>query len=138
MTRAIWFSVLCSVVATGRAHGQPLAKELASDVIEGTLVAAACVEPGQVARCNQRALASGQPGGLLVGRLFTVLLIDGHILAQTCAASTAGRLRASGILHRREGAMSVFRLEQNCGRGWVAVDLPHTGTLADGAGGGDE
>jgi hypothetical protein len=127
------------LVAVGVATGEPLTNGLAPDVIEGTLSAAACVGDGdRTPACNQRAFAAGQPGGLLSGRRFTVLLVDGHILGRTCAAGVAGRLRASGLLHQNGFAMSLFRLEQDCGRGWTTVDVPHAGTLADGAAGGDE
>lgn len=130
--------VLFLLVVSRGATGQPLPRELAPDVIEGPLIAATCVDSRSIAACNQHALSAGQPGGVVAGRQFTMLLIDGRILARTCAASTKGRLRASGILHRGGFAMSVFRLEQDCGSGWAIVDLPHTGTLADGPGGGDE
>jgi len=127
---------LCLLPAVSR--GQPPSRDLAPDTLEGALAAAACLGAAPAAACSQRALAAGQPGGIRVGRQFTVLLIDGRILARTCAASGTGQLRAAGVLHRRGVAMSVVGLEQNCGRGWVTVDLPHTGTLVDGALGGDE
>jgi hypothetical protein len=133
-------SLLAVVLATaGVAAGETLTQDLAPDVIEGRLAAAACVgADDQTAACHQRALAAGQPGGVLDGPRFTVLLIDGRILARTCAVGAVGRLRASGVFHQDGFAMSVFRLEQDCGQGWAIVDLPHAGTLADGAAGGDE
>lgn len=125
--------------AAGSAAGDSLTRDLAPDVIEGTLAAAACVGSGDPQpACSQRALAAGQPGGVLDRRRFTTLLVDGRILARTCAARAGGRLRASGVLHRGGLAMSVVRLEEDCGQGWTTVDLPHAGTLAGGALGGDE
>jgi len=127
------------LVAIGVAAGDTFTRDLAPDVIEGTLRAAECLGTGdQTPACNRRALGAGQPGGVLDGQRFTVLLIDGRVLDRTCAAGAGGRLRASGVLHREGFEMSVFRLEQDCGQGWTPVDLPHTGTLVDGALGGDE
>lgn len=138
MRRPTWVFALSLLAPAGSAAGQPLRSDVAPDVIEGTLVAAACVDSKQISACNQHTLVTGQPAGLMMERRFTMLLIDGRILAQTCTISTPGKLRISGILHRGGLAMSVFRIEQNCGQGWTVVDLPHTGTLAQGAGGGDE
>lgn len=130
---------IAALTIPGLAAGEPLTPKLAPDVIEGTLAAAACiVERDSQPACSQRALAAGQPGGVVDRRRFTTLLVDGRILARSCAARTGGRLRVSGVLHRNALAMSVIRLEQDCGRGWTTVDLPHAGTLADGAIGGDE
>jgi len=127
------------LAAVGIAAGDPLSQDLAPDRIEGTLAAAVCVGSGdRTPGCVQRALAAGQPGGIRDDRRFTMLLVDGRILGRTCAARGTGRLRASGVLHRGGVAMSLFRLEQDCGQGWTVVDLPHTGTVVSGAAGGDE
>lgn len=121
------------------AVGAPSSRDLSPDVVEGSLVAAACIGSGdRTPACTQRALAAGHPGGTLDGQHFTVLLVDGRILGRTCAAQGTGRLRAFGMVHRGGAAMSPYRLEQDCGTGWSPVDLPHTGTLAGGAAGGDE
>jgi hypothetical protein len=127
------------LVVVGAATAEALSKELAPDVVEGTLAAAECVVSGdQMPVCNQRVLAAGQPGGVLLGQRFTMLLVDGRILARTCAVTGSGQLRASGVLHQEGATMSLFRLEQNCGQGWRIVDVPHAGTLVEGAAGGDE
>lgn len=127
------------ILTLGGAAAAALNRDLAPDVVEGTLAAAECLVSGdQMRACNQRVLAAGQPGGVLAAQRFTMLLLDGRILAGTCAGTGAGRLRASGVLHQRGAAMSIFRLEQNCGQGWRTVDVPHAGTLAVGAAGGDE
>jgi len=138
MKRSAWIWVLSILLAAQGAVGRPLDKKLAPDTVEGTIGAATCLGSKEQATCNVRALSAGQPGGLVVGRQFIMLLIDARILGRSCAVATTGRLRASGVLHRRGLAMSVFRLEQDCGHGWIAVDLPYTGSLAEGAGGGDE
>ena len=127
------------LVAVGAAGGETLNKYLAPDVIAGTLAAAECIGSGdRTPACNQHALAAGQPGGILDGNRFTVLLVDGRILGHTCVAGDGGRLRAFGLLHQKGFAMSLFRLEQDCGQGWTIVDVPHASTLVDGAVGGDE
>jgi hypothetical protein len=138
-SRFRFLAVAPLLVVAGGAAAAALSKDLAPDVIEGTLAAAECIVTGDpLPVCNHRALSAGQPGGVLAGQQFTVLLIDGRILARTCVAAGSGRLRASGILHQSGGAMSLVRLEQNCGQGWHIVDVPHAGTLAEGAAGGDE
>ncbi|TMQ02382.1 MAG: hypothetical protein E6J91_52270 [Deltaproteobacteria bacterium] len=105
------------LAAVGIAAGDPLSQDLAPDRIEGTLAAAVCVGSGdRTPGCVQRALAAGQPGGIRDDRRFTMLLVDGRILGRTCAARGTGRLRASGVLHRGGVAMSLFRLEQDCGQ----------------------
>jgi hypothetical protein len=132
-------AVLLLLVAVGAAAGEPFTRDLAPDVVEGPVRAAECVGSGdQTPACTQRALTAGQPGGILDGQRFTVLLVDGRILARTCAAGSGGRLRASGVLHQNGFEMSLARLEQDCGQGWFTVDVPHAGTLAEGAAGGDE
>ncbi|HEX2691699.1 MAG TPA: hypothetical protein VHN14_34050 [Kofleriaceae bacterium] len=134
-----FLTLLVLIAAAGSAAGDPLPRGLAPDIVEGALVAATCLGSGDRTQgCQERALAAGQPGGIRDGQRFTMLLVDGRILGRTCAARTAGRLRAFGVLHRGGVAMSLFRLEHDCGRGWTIVDLPHTGTAADGAAGGDE
>jgi len=134
-----FLTLLALLVAAGDAGADTLPRDLAPDVVEGALAAATCIGSGdQTLRCQERALAAGHPGGIRDGQRFTMLLVDARILGRTCAARSGGRLRASGVLHRGGVAMSLLRLEQDCGRGWTVVDLPHTGTAADGAEGGDE
>ena len=132
-----WIAVVASL---GAAPSDDLDPSLAPDILEGSVWAAECVATPEAKQdCSGPALQAGKPGGLLDGERFTVLLIDGSILARTCAAGSAGgRLRAAGIHHRDGDAMSVFRLEEDCGNGWRVVDLPHSGVSAGGAAGGDE
>lgn len=140
MKISIHISVALSLlVVAGVATGETFTRDLAPDVVEGPLRAAECLGAAdQASACSRRALEVGKPGGVLDGQRFTVLLVDGRVLHRTCAAGGEGRLRASGVLYRDGFAMSLFRLEEDCGQGWTAVDLPHTGTLAEGAAGGDE
>ena len=125
--------------AAGGAAAESLVKELAPDSMEGVLGAAACVVSGdRTASCSARALAAGQPGGITDEHGFTMLMVDGRVLARSCAVGGRGRVRASGVRHDGGFAMSLYRLEEDCGHGWTTVDLPHTGTLASGPAGGDE
>jgi hypothetical protein len=135
-----WLALAAVVTAAGAAAADELAPSLAPDIVEGAAWAAECVAtPGATAACNGPALASGKPGGILHDGGFTMLLIDGRILAATCATSDGGgRLRATGLAHDAGAAFTPVRLYQDCGVGWVAVDLPHAGVAGGGAVGGDE
>jgi hypothetical protein len=138
MKTTTW-SWLAVVALAGAAAAEEIDVVLSPDVVEGAVWAAECVAtPGATRACNQPALAAGKPGGLLHGGVFTALLIDGHVLARTCATGGDGLVRAAGVRHPDGHAMTVFRLEENCGQGWTAVDMPHSGVSATGAAGGEE
>jgi hypothetical protein len=113
---------------------------LAPDSVEGTLWAAECLAlPVPAEACNLQALSAAKPGGVLAAKGFTLLLLDSRLLLRTCVAQHGqGRLRASGLLHEGSTAMTVFRLEEDCGAGWQVVDLPYSGVSGGGAEGGDE
>ena len=142
-TTAAFFVFMALIVAFPGAApaSDELPEYLAPDSTEGALWAAECVAtPKARTECNGPALSEGKPGGLLTNDRFTLLLIDGRILARTCAALSgkSGRLKAAGFAHADRGAMTVFRLEEDCGEGWKVVDLPHSGATGGGAEGGDE
>jgi hypothetical protein len=82
----------------------------------------------------------GRPGGILREGSFSVLLVDGRLLATPCEGSTtwSSRVRVTGQLHANGAAMTPVQIERWCDNAWQVSDLPFSGTVAEGAGGGDE
>ena len=142
MSLRTWIPVaLLLLTSSPTAAREWTARQLAPDRVEGRLWAAECVgTAGADSRCTLAALRAGKPGGILTEHGFTLLLVDGRVLLRTCVDEKREpvRLRASGVLHASGFAMTVFRLEQDCGAGFSTVDLPHSGVAGDGAIGGDE
>src|SRR5258708_7044480 len=75
---------------TGRANSNV-------DKVEGELWAADCLVNADEAICTRQALQKGEPGGVLNNGKFTVLLVDGRVLAGSCdLAKGSARIRATG------------------------------------------
>jgi hypothetical protein len=130
---------VASALAANRTAAQGIAPVVSK--IDGSLWAAECVAlPQADLACNSNALRVGRPGGILREGKFTILLVDGRLLAAPCegSATVPARVQATGRLHASGAALTPVQIERWCGGDWQAVDLPYSGTAAQGAGGGDE
>lgn len=123
-------AALLAVWSSAAAAQDALPADLAPHAVEGDLWAADCLGQAPVARdCNRRALQSGKPGGLLAARgAFTLLLLDGRVLAHGCTGQPPTRLRARGLLVLERRALYVFRLQALCGERWQVMNLPYGGS----------
>jgi hypothetical protein len=91
-------------------------------------------------RLDSSALARGMPGGILAGNTFTLLLVDGRLLARMRDARLRGsiRVRATGLRHDQGRALTPFKIEYLEGERWAVFDLPLSGSAGPSAVRGDE
>jgi hypothetical protein len=115
-------------------------------VLEGELRAASTlfgetktIEPRDF-QADTQSLTRGLPGGILTSKGFTMLLVDGRVLAKLRDVQRPGEnaVRVYGILHDEGRSLTPFRIEYRDDRQWITFDLPTSGTLAPGVLGGDD
>lgn len=88
---------------------------------------------------DRAALAKGLPGGVLAGKKFVLLLVDGRVLGKLYAAlpEDANAVRVQGIVHDAGRSMTPERIEYKKSGGWKRFDFPLSGTSAGEVYGGE-
>ncbi len=116
--------------------------------VEGRLCSAAAlfnplqdaVKEAGMDRRDDEALVHGLPGGILTGDQFTLLLVDGRLLARLRRARPKGpiRIRATGLRHDEGRCLTPLKLEYQEGDRWIVFDLPLSGSAGPASLRGDE
>lgn len=128
-----------AALATGLVQAAASSAHSKVDRVEGELWAADCLVTSARADCTRNALQKGEPAGVFAKGKFTMLLVDGRILARACDMDQGkARIRAFGKLHAAGQAMTPLSIEAWCADEWRPLALPQSGTTTDSAGGGDE
>jgi hypothetical protein len=89
---------------------------------------------------DDEALARGLPAGILAGEKFTLLLVDGRLLARLPHNRPGGpiRIRATGLRHDEGRCLTPLKLEYQDGDRWIVFDLPLSGSAGPASLRGDE
>jgi hypothetical protein len=99
--------------------------------LPGSEATDAGTDPESQEDLDMEALERGSPGGIVVDEHFSLILVDGRVLARLRAAQVGriNRIRVSGLLHDDCQSITPLRIEYLSGGRWIVFDLPISGTL---------